>query len=99
MSCQTQVPQVVRDHFGAERSYGHGGTCAVYVAQAFKPGEGWKRYPFNKRISVSWARKMRREGYVAVALTDTPRPLDVSLRAMRVADFTLNEIVRGGTAR
>lgn len=54
------------------------------VEQVFVPGKGWKRYSFNKRISPSWARKMRAEGITVVALR-----VDKHL-----ADFSIAELVR-----
>lgn len=55
------------------------------VVQAFYPGRGWTKYPFRKRISRSWARKMLREGYSAVGL---------ELSCVRVADFQLKELAQ-----
>ncbi len=54
------------------------------IVQAFYPGRGWTTYPFRKRISRSWARKMLREGYTAVGL---------ELSYVRVADFQFKELV------
>ncbi len=58
------------------------------IAQEFRPGRGWRRAGWRKRASASWLAKLRREGITDVAL-------DVG---GRVADFTINELLRGGVA-
>jgi hypothetical protein len=62
------------------------------IAQQFRPGRGWTRYPIRKRVSTSWLRKMRGEGVTHVALRC----------GARTADFTLDELIgrrrSGGTA-
>lgn len=55
------------------------------IAQAYHEDKGWQTYPFKKRVSVSWIRKMRREGYTAVGL---------DLGNCRIADFRIAELLR-----
>src|SRR5205823_8123481 len=62
-----------------------GGDPVPVIVEAFKPGTGWKRYTWRKRISRSWATKMRAAGYTAVSL---------DLGATGHADFKLNELLR-----
>lgn len=51
---------------------------------------GWKTIGnYRKRISVAWATKLKREGVTRVALRC----------GGRLADFSVDEIIRGGTAR
>lgn len=70
------------------RLYAYFQTGRVIVAQTFTPGVGWQSWPrYRKAMTWSWARKLRRAGVTAVALTD----------GHRVADFTLAELLRGGT--
>jgi hypothetical protein len=64
------------------------------IQQAFKPGEGWKGYPFRKRASVSWLRKMKSEGYTAVGLlvpvaTTWSDPSVIHV----ISDFQIKELV------
>ncbi len=54
------------------------------IAQVFHPETGWRRFGMRKRISYSYARTLRAQGYTAVALSF----------AGRLADFTLAELVR-----
>jgi len=61
------------------------GDVTPVIAQAYHPDKGWKTYPMRKRISVSWALKMRAEGYTTVALEIAPG---------RLADFAIKELVR-----
>jgi len=67
--------------------YAYFRTGGVIVSQTFTPGAGWQSWPrFRKTMTWSWARKLRRDGVTAVALSD----------GRRVADFTLAELLRGG---
>lgn len=80
MSYQAQVPGLVKEYFGVEPTRQE----HPVIAQSFCPGKGWRRYTFNKRVSISWLRKMKTEGATAVALRC----------GARTADFTIDEIVR-----
>lgn len=79
MSYQAQVPTKVADYFGDK-----GITVHPIVAEEFRPGRGWVRSPMRKRISRSWARKLRSEGVTAVQLS----ALGV------LADFQIEEVIR-----
>jgi hypothetical protein len=54
------------------------------VTHEFTPEKGWVRTNFRKRISPSWARKLKKEGVTAVTLTLNKR----------AADFLIVELVR-----
>ncbi len=77
---KSQVPPVVAKYFGEEAVR----QQHPVIEQAFAQGTGWKYYPIKKRISASWAGKMRRAGYDKVALRC----------GSRVADFNLKEMTR-----
>jgi len=61
-----------------------GEPCAPVIAQTFKPGQGWKRYTFAKRVSRSWVRKLKAQGITSVALAHNGR----------LADFTVTELLK-----
>lgn len=73
---QAQVPATAAKYFGANGEH-------PIIVQAFK-ASGWARYPFKKRISGAWARKMKKEGVTHVALKS----------GNRVADFRIEELTR-----
>ena len=77
MSHSSQLPVAVAQ-YGALVG---GWARYPYIDQYFRPEEGWKYYPFRKRISPSWARKLKADG-VTVALTD----------GRRHADFQVSEL-------
>lgn len=79
MNRQAQVPGKIADYFGTAARTEH-----PVIAEAFAPGTGWTRYPIRKRVSLSWLRKMRREGVTSVAIACQGR----------LADFTIAEIIR-----
>lgn len=85
MSHQAQVPRTVADHFGS-RYDGSYGTHPI-IAQAFKPGLGWKRYPIRKRVSCAWLRKMKAAGFTHVGLA-------INGDGHRVADFEIDSVLR-----
>lgn len=72
-----QMPAVVYDYPGSWAAH-------PWIHSTFTEAGGWRRYGFRKRISRSWARKLRAEGVTVVALTD----------GQRLADFTVRELVR-----
>lgn len=83
-SHQAQEPQAVSQYFSKVP-----GSCGMSreharIAAVFTPGRGWTTYPMHKRISPSWAKKMRREGVTCVALKAEGR----------VADFLIEELVQ-----
>jgi hypothetical protein len=78
---QATPPAAVERYFGAETVR----ADHPIIAQQFRPGRGWTRYPIRKRISPAWARKIRRDdGVTAVALAC----------AGRLADFQIEELTR-----
>jgi hypothetical protein len=94
MSHQSTVPQAAADYFSLwlpRIEYpGFPPTAQVagyhyhpVIESTFVPERGWVKYPFRKRISPTWARKLRAQGVTSVAL----RVGD------RVADFTIKELV------
>lgn len=74
---QAQVPAVVAAYFGQQAAH-------PVITAAFHPGRGWiSQRSFRKRVSLSWLRKLRAEGYVEVALS----------AGSRTADFRIAEIL------
>jgi hypothetical protein len=43
-----------------------------YIHETFDPYHGWKQYPFKKRVSRSWLRRLASEGITRVALAVGP---------------------------
>jgi len=83
MNHQSQVPPVVYAYL---RNIGTDPRSHPTIAQVFKPGRGWVRYPGRKFISASWAQKLRAsEGVTHLGLRVAPG---------RVADFSVAEILR-----
>ena len=76
---QAREPSVVATYFGPAHDRDH-----ATIAQTFRPGSGWRTYPGRKRISGSWARRLRREGVTDVALAC----------GGRLADFRIGELIR-----
>jgi hypothetical protein len=70
------VERFVRDH-GRE-------TITPVVSQHFKPSDGWRLHGWRKRISISYARRLRREGVTCVGLEVAPG---------RIADFRIEELL------
>lgn len=79
---QAQVPALIADYFGGT-FYGNPHRHPIIV-QAFGPDRGWKKYPTRKRVSITWLRKMRADGYTGIAVTCDGR----------TADFTVAEVIR-----
>jgi hypothetical protein len=83
---RAHIPTVVADYYirrdGAI-------TQHPVVRQEFHPLRGWKTTNYRKRITVSWAQKLRMEGCTHVALDAGDG---------RLADFRLADIIRGGVA-
>jgi hypothetical protein len=59
------------------------------IVETFRTGEGWSKTGYKKRASVSWLRKLRREGIEEVSL-DT----SAGRFPHRNADFRIEEILR-----
>ncbi|MCA1571186.1 MAG: hypothetical protein LC798_12885 [Chloroflexi bacterium] len=68
----------------------YGGNGNPVIAEEFRGGRGWVRQSWRKRASSSWLNKLRAEGVTHVA---------VEFEQGRVVDFTVNEILEGGTVR
>jgi hypothetical protein len=81
MSHQASVPAVALGYFGPECD--HWRTHPI-IAETFRPGIGWRRYPWKKRISLNEARKLRKAGVTEVALSALGRR----------ADFRIQELTR-----
>jgi hypothetical protein len=77
MSRTTQPIPLVSDYFGD--------SDAPIITAEFRPGRGWVRTSFKKRVSRAWLRKLRAEGVTHVALT---------AREGRTADFAVAELLR-----
>jgi hypothetical protein len=77
MAAAAQVPPLVAAYFGPDAAH-------PTIHAAFIPGRGWRRYPFDKRISVAWARQhLVPDGVTHIQLTD----------GTRYADFAVNELL------
>jgi hypothetical protein len=63
----------------------HDGQTPI-IFEAFGQETGWKRYPVRKRVSRSWLRKLRSEGYTRVSLA-------VGQYDHIVADFSISELL------
>jgi hypothetical protein len=91
---QSTVPQVAADYFSGvlphnfatnrDRPQVAGYDFHPTIAQVFRPGRGWTDYPGIKRISPSWACKLRTQGITHIALRVNNR----------VADFDIKELVK-----
>lgn len=82
---QAKVPDIAAAYF-AHHPLVRPGMAHPVIAQTFRPGIGWKRYNFTKRVSLTHCRGLKRQGVTAVALT-VP---GTSIRA----DFNIRELVR-----
>jgi hypothetical protein len=80
MSNYSQPIPVVRAYFGT--------SDFPIIAEEFRPGKGWKRQNYQKRITGAWANKLRREEVTHVALR----------LGHRRADFTIAELCRSTRA-
>lgn len=65
----------------------YAGEANPVIVEEFAAGTGWRRTGWRKRASMSWLRKLREQGVESVAL-------EVNGRA---ADFTVAELIRGGS--
>lgn len=78
------VGQLHEETAGRVRQYF--GTHAVRVVSAYRPRDGWLR--MNRNAGGSELRKLRAEGFTAVAITDVGRRA-----AYREADFQVSELL------
>jgi len=75
------------------RTYGKGISHPV-IAEEFHPERGWIKPGWNKRITASYARKLRQQGVTFVAL----RMTDEEGRTF-VADYRTSELTSRRKAR
>ena len=61
------------------------GITEPVVVAHFTPGQGWRRHGWRKRISMSYARRLKGEGVTDVGL---------DMGGNRVADFRVDELLR-----
>lgn len=94
MSGPARIPRAVADYF---EKYVVGWDPSdrkahPVIKQVFTPGKGWKNHPTNKRVSISWLRKLRDEGVTVIAVAAPTHP-------NRIVDFGIREVCRveGGT--
>lgn len=81
ISFASKVPPAALSYFGKEVM---GASMHPVVHAEFHPNAGWKRQSYNKRISRSWALKLRKQGVTHVALKS----------GTRQADFAIEELTR-----
>jgi hypothetical protein len=74
------------EYIGARSSEAGLNVGNPIIVQEFVPGRGWQDTGWRKRASVSWLRKLRREGVTSVGVY-TPWG--------SVADFAVAELLRG----
>lgn len=87
---QARPPAAVVQFYG---DFGNALIVQEYPRRRYTGSRGWVSTSYRKLISVSWARKLRAEGVTHVALVpvnDPHRP---------PADFSLQEIIRGGVTK
>lgn len=73
---RAKVPPYAERYF---MSFGHGMPMHPVITQAFDPRRGWQQYPIRKRVSATWLRKMRQDGFTAVRLVMESHASDFSI--------------------
>ena len=68
----------------ARYAHQHLGDPVPVVAEHFTPESGWRAHPWKKRISRSYARRLKREGVTCVGLRMAPG---------RIADFKIQALL------
>lgn len=81
---QAKVPDIAAAYF-ASHPLVQPNMAHPVIAQTYRPGIGWKRHNFTKRVSLSYCRGLKREGVMAVALTVPGTDIR--------ADFAIAELV------
>ena len=66
----------------------HEGDPVPVIAEHFTPADGWRRHPWQKRISRGHARRLKREGITCVGLRMAPG---------RIADFKIELLLRSSS--
>ncbi len=66
----------------------HDGDPMPVVAEHFTPANGWRRHPWKKRISRSYARRLKGEGVTCVGLC---------MASGRIADFKIEALLRSAS--
>jgi adenosylcobinamide amidohydrolase len=79
---QATVPAAAAAYFGISTSPAR--DDFPIVTAEFRPGRGWVRAGYHKRVSGAWCRKLRAEGVEFVELT----------LGCRRADFSIAELAR-----
>ena len=80
MSFASRVPTAVIKYFGTEVT---SAELHPIIVSEFKGDKGWIPQTYKKRISRSWALKLRKQGVSYVSLKS----------GLRQADFSIDEIV------
>lgn len=81
---QATVPNAAKGYFvrlGIETRDGWVSEHPVVVSE-FHPDRGWMHSPFRKRISASWARKLRARGITHVRLSCSGHEADFSTKEL-----------------
>lgn len=84
-----QIPTAIAEYFAQHPAVqaGPGELPHPTIAEEFVPGVGWRRVRFNKRVTVSWCRKIAREMGVT--------GISVTVPGTRIrADFSVREVTR-----
>lgn len=66
----------------------HHGNPTPLVAEHFTATNGWRAHPSKKRISRSYARRLKREGVTCVGLRMAPGP---------IADFKIEALLHSAS--
>jgi hypothetical protein len=80
MTHQATMPPLVRHYFDADDSYQRHPTAYATYSQT----HGWRRLPYNKRLSQHWLRQMKTAGITQVQVRYQGR----------LADFAIDEMLR-----
>ncbi len=78
MSHQATVPARIAAYFGIDQHPPYREFPTIDAT--WVPGRGWRSYPFTKRVSTSWFRKLRAEGVVSVQVCYGDRHADFDIR-------------------
>lgn len=78
MNYRLTTPPIVEAYYDGEEAY---------ITQDYHPDRGWQSYAMRKRISPSYARKLKEEGVTAVSLVPVSDP------GRAPADFQISELI------
>ena len=80
MRHDAKVPRAAADYFGLDTEWPHRDNHPT-VVEAFYPGKGWRRTPYNRKyVSGNYLRTLRAEGATFVALRQRYRTADFDIR-------------------